>query len=132
MTAQVRPARRAGRSARWLAAACVLASGCQSWHTQNVPVPQAIEARYSAGAVRITRRDQGVFEMRNPVLVGDSIIGLVGEPPQRHAIAVADVARVDARKVSATRTAGLVVGTYLVVVAVAVVAVLAVALNDFD
>jgi hypothetical protein len=128
---KTRPAFRR-RGAIALAAASLLAAGCQSWHPRSGPVPETIAAQHSGGAVRITRRDNGVFEMRNPVIAGDSIVGLVGDPPRRHAIATADVARVESRRVSGVRTAGLAVGTAVAVLAVATAAAVVLVLAAWD
>jgi len=111
------------------AAVCMLATGaCHSWRTQPGPAPEAIGRLNGTGTVRVTRRDLSVLVISNPTVVGDSTVGSIGNPPQRAAVAVADVQRIDARRVSAAKTGGLAVGTVVLVsalvIAAAVVAVL--------
>jgi hypothetical protein len=55
-------------------------------------------------------------------VIGDSIVGTVGDPPQRGSVALADVQRVDARRVSAAKTGALGVGALAVFASLLVVA----------
>lgn len=100
----------------------LLAGACTSWRSQPGPAPEAIGRLNGSGTVRVTRRDMSVLVMRNPQVVGDSIVGVAGDTPTRAAVAIADVQRIDARRVSATKTGGLAVGTVLVVSVVAIAA----------
>jgi len=100
-------------------AALLAATACTSWRPQTAPAPQVVTANAN-GTVRVTRHDQSVLVLRHPQVVGDSIVGDAGDPARHAAVAMADVDRIDARKVSATRTGGLslgiiVVGTVLLI-----------------
>lgn len=116
------------------AALLVLSAGaCTSWRTQPGPAPEAIGRLNGSGTVRVTRRDMSVLVMSAPMVVGDSIVGIASsEPPQRAAVAIADVQRIDAKRVSATKTGGLAVGTVLIVSVVAVAAALAALLGSWN
>jgi hypothetical protein len=63
-----------------------------------------------ARTVRVTRTDLAVLELTNPQIAGDSIVGAVGSPPARAAVALADVRRLEERRTSAARTGGLTLG----------------------
>ena len=118
---------------RALGAACLFAAAaCQSWHPQTTPAPQVVEQMNGRGTVRVFRRDQSVMVLSQPQVVGDSIVGTTGDPPQRAAVAVADVQRIDTRRVSATKTGGLAVGTIVLVTAVAIAAAVAALLGDWN
>ena len=106
-------------------------AACSTWRPQTAPAPQAIQANAS-GTVRVTRKDQSMLVLRHPSVVGDSIVGDAGDPPRRTSVALADVERVDARKVSATRTGGLGLGVIVVTLAVATVAALAAVLGSWN
>jgi CubicO group peptidase (beta-lactamase class C family) len=88
-------------------------AACTSWRPQTAPAPQVVTANAN-GTVRVTRHDQSVLVLRHPQVVGDSIVGDAGNPPRRAAIAMADVDRIDARKVSAAKTGGLSLGVIVV------------------
>jgi hypothetical protein len=61
--------------------------------------------------VRITRTDGTSATLRQAAVSGDSLVGYAdGDPPQRTAIALRDVARVDERRVDADRTGLAVIG----------------------
>jgi hypothetical protein len=105
------------------------AAGCTSWHAQSGPAPQVV-SRTNGGAVRVQRHDHSWIVLRAPRMEGDSIVGMAGSPAERTAVAVADVERIDARGVSATKTGGLAAGTILLLIAVAGIAAAA-ALGSF-
>ena len=90
------------------------AAGCHSWRTQPGPAPDAVARLNGGGTIRVLRRDHSTVELRNPQVVGDSIVGLFGDPPVRATVAVADVERIDARRVNAAKTGGLAVGTFVI------------------
>jgi len=119
---------------RSLAVSALLLStaACHSWRPQTTPAPQVVEQMNGRGTVRILRRDQSVMVLSEPRVEGDSIVGTVGTPPQRAAVAVADVQRIDTRRVSATRTGGLAVGTIVLVSVVAIAAAVAALLGDWN
>lgn len=124
---------RSRRVLRSVGAALLLSAGaCHSWRPQTTPAPQVVEQMNGRGTVRITRRDQSMLVLASPQLVGDSIVGTAGNPPQRAAIAVADVQRIDTRRMSATRTGGLAVGTIVLVTVVAVAAAVAAVLGGWN
>ncbi|HEU4558253.1 MAG TPA: hypothetical protein VFS20_10400 [Longimicrobium sp.] len=108
------------------------ASACHSWHAQTGPAPEVVAAQDGRRTLRVTRRDQSVMVLANAQVVGDSIVGTTGSPPQRAAVAVADVQRIDRRGVNAFKTGGLVFGTLLVATAVAVAAAVAAAFGDWS
>lgn len=108
------------------------AGACHSWNAQTSPAPDVVAARNGRGTLRVTRRDQSVIVLTNAQVVGDSIVGTAGSPPQRAAVAVSDVERVDTRSVNAWKTGGLVVGTLLVVSVVATAAAIASFLGDWN
>jgi hypothetical protein len=111
------------RSIIALAVLSVATAGCQTWRTQTAPAPQVVAAR-NGRTVRIMCRYCGIYEMSNAVVVGDSIVGSVGRPPRRAAVAVADVERIEVRRVNALQTAGLAAGTYVAASLVVAFAVL--------
>lgn len=115
-----------------LLAALVLSAGaCHSWNAQTRPAPDVIAAQ-PGRTMRVTRHDQSVLVLANPQVVGDSLVGTAGDPPQRVAVATADVQRIDTRSVNALKTGGLVMGTLLVVTAVAVAAAVAALFGDWS
>jgi hypothetical protein len=119
---------------RSLAASVLLLStaACHSWRAQTTPAPRVVEQMNGRGTVRIVRRDQSVMVLSSPQVVGDSIVGTTGDPPRRATVAVADVQRIDTRRVSATKTGGLAIGTIVLVSVVAVAAAVAALLGDWN
>jgi hypothetical protein len=93
------------------------AAGCTSWHAQSSPTPEVVARMNGGGAVRVQRHDHSWLVLRGPRVEGDSIIGMTGSPPARTAVAVADVERIDARRVSATKTSGLAAASILLFIA---------------
>ena len=121
------------RSLAILPFAIALSAGaCHGWNAQTSPAPEVVAAQNGRGTVRVIRHDQSTMVLANPQVVGDSIVGTAGDPPQRTAVALADVQRVDTRRVNAWKTGGLVFGTLLVVSAVAVAAAVAAVLGDWS
>jgi len=98
------------------------AAGCTSWHAQSSPAPEVVARMNGGGAVRLQRHDHSWLVLRGPRVEGDSIVGMAGSPPERTAVAVANVERIDARGMSATKTGGLAVATVLLLIAVAGIA----------
>lgn len=101
------------------------AGACTSWHHQSSPAPEVVARQHGRGSVRVLRQDGSVMVLQTPSVVGDSIIGVAGDPPRRTGVALADVQRIDRRGFSPARTGGLVVGYFVVVSLVAIGAVLA-------
>lgn len=107
------------------------AGACHGWYAQTGPAPDVVAAQDGRRTLRVTRRDQSVMVLTNAQVVGDSIVGTTGSPPQRATVAVADVQRIDRRGVNAFKTGGLVFGTLLIVTTVAVAAAVASALGGW-
>ncbi|HYH82585.1 MAG TPA: hypothetical protein VEX86_22530 [Longimicrobium sp.] len=116
----------------FLLALCMTAGACTSWRMQPGPAPEAVARLNGTGTVRVTRRDMSVIVMSNPQVVGDSIVGMAGDPPVRAAVASSDVQRIDARRVSATKTGGLAIGTVAIISVVAIAAAVAALLGDWN
>ena len=93
-------------------APCLLApaTACSTWSRRDV-APGAPVVVSDRRAVRVTRADGSVLVMTHSVIVNDSLVGVAGEPPRRVAVAVRDVERLDERRFSPARTAGLALGT---------------------
>jgi hypothetical protein len=72
--------------------------------------------------VRVTLADGRALVLARAAVAGDSLVGEEGSPPKRRAVALREVTRVDARRISAVRTLGL---GWLVLNALAGVAALA-------
>lgn len=70
---------------------CLLAAGCAtSWEPQYGPAAQAASAN-QGGRARLMMKDGSRIDLEFMRLEGDSIIGSIGEPPQRVAVAAEDV-----------------------------------------
>jgi len=110
--------------------ATTTATACSSWRHQDGPAPQVLAGQH--GEVRVTRHDHAVYRLRDATVVGDSIVGTSGSPGERVAIAVADVERIDARKVSAVKTGAATIGVLAVVSVIAVAAAVAAFLGDWN
>lgn len=71
---------------------CLLAGACvRSWEPQYGPVPQVAAANEGRTVRLILQPGMGTVEMENMRVEGDSIVGESGTPPQRIAVATADV-----------------------------------------
>jgi hypothetical protein len=57
--------------------------------------------------VRVTRLDGTVIMLADPRVVGDSLIGNVGNPPERTALLLRDVRRLEERSVAGTASRSL-------------------------
>lgn len=92
-------------------ALCIMAAGCtSSWEPQYGPVPQ-VAAAHTGRTIRVLTRDRGTLELRNVQVEGDSIVGESGTPPQRVAVATADVTVITTPKTDrSTANTALVVG----------------------
>ena len=99
-----------------LAALCGAAGACTtSWQPQYGPIPQ-VAAAQTGHTIRVLTRDRGTIELRNLQVEGDSIVGESGTPPQRVAVATADVTVITTPKSerSTANTAIIVGGVVLV------------------
>ncbi|CAN5279441.1 hypothetical protein BH20GEM2_BH20GEM2_20380 [soil metagenome] len=93
-----------------------LAAACTSWSTTNAAPGEVIQE--NPQSVRVTRTDRSVLVIQQPTVRNDSIVGFADEGTTPVAVATADVERVETRKVSAKRTAGLGLGIGAGVIAV--------------
>ncbi len=91
-----------GRAAAVLLLATLTMEACSSWATQEGPVTQVVEPVHPS-AVRVTTIDGVVWQVMRPRIVDDC---LQGTTPDNLAvsIAVARIAKVDARQFSPGRT----------------------------
>ena len=93
---------------------CLSTAACMTWRRSSDPVPSVLNHR--PGLVRIVRADNLTIEIRNPTLVGDSIVGTAkgrtagDSASDRAAVAVADVKEMSVRGVSVGRSVALVAG----------------------
>jgi hypothetical protein len=70
---------------------CLLTTACSTkWEPQYGPVPQTAAANQGS-TVRVAMKGGGMMELKNMRVEGDSIVGETGNPPQRYAVATADV-----------------------------------------
>lgn len=98
--------------------------GCSSWTQQ--PLTAGVAPVVSTERpVRVTRANGSMMVLTHPYLAGDSLVGEVGDPPQRAALPLRDIQRVEERRGSAGRTAGVVGAGAGVVVIVTVVVLVA-------
>ncbi|HVE78157.1 MAG TPA: hypothetical protein VNA89_04830 [Gemmatimonadaceae bacterium] len=104
-------------------ACLVCLHGCTSWHRRDVSAGAA-PAISSDHPVRITRMDGSTMVLEHPRVVGDSVVGDVGDPPRRAAVALSDVQRMDVRRVSLLRTGGLALGVGAAALGVAFIALI--------
>ena len=90
-----------------VSAVLLVAHGCSSWHT--VPLrPEVAPVIDASHPVRVIRANGTFVVLWRPQVVGDSLIGDVGHPPLRTAVALRDVQRLQVLGASAARTAGAV------------------------
>jgi hypothetical protein len=90
---------------------CYLAA-CTSWHVEKGVSPLELISTEHPTAVRLTRADGLHIVLHEPrIAAGDSVAGfrdnIIGAP---FSVAVSDVTQAAIRKVSASKTIGLVVG----------------------
>lgn len=95
---------------------------CTTWAHQSAP-PADVVASHPDALIRVTRTDHSVITLRRAKLVGDTLVGTTDDNARlRVAVPLTDVESVDTRSISGTRTAGLGVGVFLGVLAVAGIA----------
>lgn len=71
-------------------------SGCHSWNRHHFPASGASTAVAGGGPVRLTLADGTTLVLSGARVIGDSVVGDVGTPPRRAAVALADVHNVQA------------------------------------
>jgi hypothetical protein len=87
------------------AAMATLVVGCTTWRVQWVS-PETVIRRDQPGAVEVTRVDSSRVVLRDPRIVGDSLVGKVDGAVE--SVALARVAYVAVRRGDGAGTAGLV------------------------
>jgi hypothetical protein len=97
----MRPAARVAR--RTLLAVLPLAA-CSTWRVRPTP---AAEAAPGASLVRVTLVGGRPVVLARARVAGDSLVGEEGTPPQRRAVALREVVRVEGREFSPARTLGV-------------------------
>ena len=110
-------------------------SACSSWHRRDISAGVA-PVISSDRPVRVTLVGGSVIVLLNPRVAGDSLIGEVGNQPQRMALALRDVSRIEDRRTSVARTgaltAGVTAGVTVVLVALATVVFLGYVLSQWS
>lgn len=85
------------------------------------PTPAPTPARRELGTVRLTLEDGGQLDLTAAFVQGDSVVGMTRQaPPQRQAVAVRQVARLESYGFRWARTGGLAIGIYVGVAAFAI------------
>jgi hypothetical protein len=107
-----------GRSSWLLIGALLPVAGCGHWEGTTMPLPEVIANH--GDHIRVTQREVGQIEIRQPVVVNDTLHGLRanGAPI---AIPLADILRVEARTLDAGRTTWLVAAALAVAITVLIV-----------
>lgn len=103
-----------------LIVALALLPGCMTWK-RNPMAAGSPPALSGERPVRVSRTDGSVVVLEQPRIMGDSLVGDLGSPPQRYAVAWRDIQQVDERGVSVARTSGAVLGVGAVLLGVTAV-----------
>jgi hypothetical protein len=82
---------------------------CTTWQTPPASGPEALSLPKRA-SIRVTRTDGRMLVLKHARVVGDSLFGEAGDPPQGVAMAMGEIRRVELQKVDAARTVGLTIG----------------------
>ena len=85
-------------------------TGCTAWSPSALPRGGVAPHVAYDHPVQLTLSNQATLIPTQPQVVGDSIVGYTGEPARRVGVALSDVRQLDEQRVSAGRTAGLVLG----------------------
>lgn len=96
------------RSSRLFVGAFLLMVACNSWQANTMPLPEVIADH--GDRIRVTRRDVGQVEVRQPTIVRDTLRGLRAGTDAPVAIPVADILRVESRGLDGGRTTWLIAG----------------------
>ncbi|HET7459303.1 MAG TPA: hypothetical protein VFJ74_16755 [Gemmatimonadaceae bacterium] len=111
------------------------ASACTTWSRRDVSSgsPSSLQG---SKTVRVTRTDHSQITIDDARIVGDSLVGDVGDPeketPQHAAVALRDIARVDVHHVSAVRTTALVAVSLVLVFGALLAAAAATLAGDWN
>lgn len=96
----------------------VAASACTTWSRRDVSSGSP-SSLHGSKTVRVTRTDHSTIVIDDARIVGDSLVGDVGDPaketPQHAAVALRDIVSVDVHHVSAVRTGAVVLVSLVVV-----------------
>jgi hypothetical protein len=100
--------RRERRRARPLLLLLIYLSGCTSWQVEQVAPAQLIAERQPS-RVRVTRADQSRVVLRDPTIVGDTLVGALDSAKAvwESRVALSEVQRIEVRHGDAGRTIGL-------------------------
>lgn len=112
-------------------AAMVVLSACSTWkHTPlSAGSPPAITREQPT---RVTRTDRSTLVLRDARVEGDSVIGNVGDPPMRHAVALSAIQSIEQREINGDRTLGAAVGGAVLLVVVGGVVLLLSVLSSWS
>lgn len=90
-------------------------SGCTYWQVKNLPPADVID-RHRPAEIRVQHADGGHEVLYEPAIRGDTLVGYRSwsATKQDRALALTDVTTVATRRVSAGRTARLVLGVSIV------------------
>ena len=93
-------------------------SGCATWKPQETP-DQRVLAKGEQGPVRLVKTNGETMVIIAPLVEGDSVFGATeGSNPQRVAIPLADVKRIEKMQFSLEKTASGVLATQQVLMGV--------------
>jgi hypothetical protein len=113
------PARRASlRRTVCLALVLTQLAACMTWRPVLATSDQQADTEPIARA-RLRLRSGAELSLRDVRVRGDSVVGYAGDPRERRAVPIADVASIERRRLSVGRTAGIVVGAAAVTTIVA-------------
>jgi hypothetical protein len=87
----------------------VLTAACSSWQQRRITQGE-IPVVTSGRPVRVTRADGSTVVLERPQIVADSLVGVLETTNRRAAISLGDIRRLEEKRVSAQRTAGLTIG----------------------
>jgi len=84
-------------------------TACTYWQTVTTPLPELTAGAHPPSLLRVTTADDEVFDLQDPRVHNDTLIG--GSVPEEiwTFIALSDITRVEIKKKSVLRTAGAVV-----------------------
>jgi hypothetical protein len=101
---------------------CLLATGCvTNWEPVYGPVPQTAASNEGRTVRLIMQPGMPTVEMENMRVEGDSIVGEAGNPPQRIAVATADVRVITLSRIDNDSPINTTIRTVGIIILVAVV-----------
>lgn len=96
----------------------VLLNGCSSWRTHSQGPESLLAKRYAPTRIEVVTRESGSFKIRQPQIVGDSLLGIHKDTVA--AVALADVSKVQHRRLSWWKTSLVFVGVTFTAIGVGV------------